>query len=149
AKYFLKGVYGKEPLDAVKVRPFEKHKKKTMGIQIDKDSAKGHCETDLHRIELTVTSIKKGEKLHIFFDSLVIKVLDHDLSCKQVLFPLIGKKLEKKSNEQLHFDGFSIRGDFKSVVTTDEFTAVDQTLSTNWTHGGMYKGKFEIILEKP
>ena len=86
--------------------------------------------------------------MHIFFDPLIIKVLDHDLSCKQVLFPLIGKKLEKKSNKQLHFDGFSIRGDFKSVVTTDEFTAVDQTLSTNWTHGGMYKGKFEIILEK-
>lgn len=147
-KYFLKGVYGNKPSDTVKVRSFEKHKKKTINVQIDGDSAKGYCETDIHRVEFTITSIKKGKKLHIFFDPLIIKVLDHDLSCKQVLFPLIGKKLEKKSNKQLHFDGFSIRGDFKSVVTTDEFTAVDQTLSTNWTHGGMYKGKFEIILEK-
>jgi len=147
-KYFLKGVYRDKPSDIIKICPFEKHKKKAMDVQIDGDSAHGHCETNIHRIEVTIAAVEKGSKIHIFFDPLIIKVLDHDLSCKQILFPLIGKKLEKKSKKQLHFDGFSIKGDFKSLFTTDEFTAANQTLSTNWTHGGMYKGKFELILEK-
>ena len=32
------------------------------------------------------------------------------------------------------------------VFSTDNFTAVDQTLSTNWTQGGIFKGRFEILL---
>jgi hypothetical protein len=90
--------------------------------------------------------VKKRNKLHIFFDPIIIKVLDHDLSCKQILFPIIGKKLENKSYNILNFHSFIIKGDFKNILTTDEFTAVDQTLSTNWTHGGIYKGNFEIII---
>ena len=146
AKYFLKGVYRDKTSDTIRIRPFEIHKKKAMDVQIEGALAHGYCETDIHRIEFTITSKKRGEKLHIFFDPLIIKVLDHDLSCKQVFFPIVGKKLEKKGYNQLDFNGFIMKGDFKNVVSTDEFTAVDQTLSTNWTHGGMYKGNFEIIL---
>ena len=146
AKYFLKGVHSGKSSETIKIRPFEIHKKKAMGVQIEGSSAHGYCETYIHRIEFTINSKKEGEKLHIIFDPLIIKVLDHDLSCNQVFFPIIGRKLEKKVNNQLDFNGFIVKGDFKNVVTTDEFTAVDQTLSTNWTHGGIFKGKFEIIL---
>jgi len=146
AKYFLKGVYMSTPSDTIKIKPFEILKKKAMEVQIEGGSAHGYCETDLHRIEYTITAIKKGRRFHIFFDPIIINVLDHDLSCSQILFPIIGKKLENKSYNRLNFNNFSIKGEFKNILTTDEFTAVDQTLSTNWTHGGIYKGNFEIIL---
>ena len=48
----------------------------------------------------------------------------------------------------MYFSGFKIKGDFKEFIINDDFSGVDQTLSTNWTHGGIYRGYFEIILNK-
>ena len=89
---------------------------------------------------------KKDEELHISFNPLVIRVLDHDVSSIQVLFPLIGAKLQKKNNGRLFFDKFTVIGNFRRIVTVEDFTAVDQTLTTNWTHGGEFKGGFDIII---
>ena len=53
----------------------------------------------------------------------------------------------KQSNKELIFKGFKIKGDLPEIIISEKHTAVDQTLSTNWTHGGIYQGAFEIIIE--
>jgi len=146
-KYFLRGVYRNEKSYTPNIYPFEKIKKKEVTFNIEKDFVYGYCKTNLHKIELKITVKKIGKKIHIFFDPLIINTLKHDLSCDQVLFPIIGKKLKNKNSEKLNFDGLSIKGEIKSIFKTDDFTAVNQTLSTNWTHGGIFKGQFEIIIE--
>ncbi|HEC95351.1 MAG TPA: hypothetical protein ENI45_05240 [Thermoplasmatales archaeon] len=88
----------------------------------------------------------KDDELHISFDPLVVKVLKHDVSCEQVFFPVVGASLKERMDGKLCFDGFAVTGDFRGVVETSEFTAVDQTLVTNWTHGGMYIGGFDVIV---
>ena len=45
------------------------------------------------------------------------------------------------------FGAFAISGDFIDIIFGDDFTAVDQTRATNWTHGGVYKGRFDIVLK--
>jgi hypothetical protein len=62
-------------------------------------------------------------------------------------FPVIGSKSKKRVKRSLLFDGFTVSGDFKDIVFGDDFTAVDQTCATNWTHGGVYKGRFDIVLQ--
>jgi len=73
--------------------------------------------------------------------------LNHDLSIGHTFFPVIGSKSKKRVGRQLFFDGFTVIGDFKDIVFSDDFTAVDQTRATNWTHGGLYKGRFDIVLQ--
>ncbi len=146
AKYVLNGVHGPKKTNAVKIDPFEKHNKKNIYVSVNKNSAAGYCKTVLHKIEFTITATKKDKKLYVSFEPLSIKVLDHDVSSKQILFPIIGSKLKKKSKRELYFEGFTVTGDFNKVITTNELTAVDQTLVTNWTHGGVYKGRFGIVI---
>jgi hypothetical protein len=64
------------------------------------------------------------------------------------LFPVVGATLLKRENQRLVFEGFEISGDFNKVIEGRDFTAVDQTLVTNWTHGGVYKGKMIITTTK-
>ena len=72
--------------------------------------------------------------------------MQHDVSCSKVIFPIIGDKIIKQKENELEFSGFILKGDFNKYIISDEFIGVDQTLITNWTHGGLYKGNFEIIL---
>lgn len=146
-KYFLKGVYGPREKQVVTIKTFENYKKIKADISIKNNSVQGYCKTDLHSIEYIINITKKDKKLCISFNPLVIKVLDHDIDEKQVLFPVVGASLVKRNNETLYFDGFSIVGDFRKVIEVDDVTVVDQTLATNWTHGGVYKGVFDILLE--
>jgi hypothetical protein len=143
--YFFKGVSEPEINKKMKNLNFGKYVK-NWDVSIDNNSAVGFCETDLHRIEYIISVKIKGNDLVISFDPLIIKVLDHDLSIAQIFFPVIGRKYKKRVGKQLFFDSFTVKGDFKDIVVGDDFTAVDQTLATNWTHGGLYKGRFNIAL---
>ena len=145
-KYFLKGVHEPEINKEIKIHHFGKYVKK-WDVSVDKNSAVGFCETDLHRIEYTMSVTKKGNDFVISFDPLIIKVLNHDLSIGHTFFPVIGSKSKKRVGRQLFFDGFAVSGDFRDIVFGDDFTAVDQTRATNWTHGGLYKGRFDIVLQ--
>ena len=145
-EYFLKGVHEPKKEDHVRIESFEKYIK-DWDISVDKNSAHGFCQTDLHKIEYEISVIKKGNDLCISFNPVIIKVLGHDLSVDHTFFPVVGSKYKKREDEKLFFDGFNIIGDFRDVVSSDDYTAVDQTLATNWTHGGIFKGKFEIILQ--
>lgn len=146
AKYFLHGVQAPKKIDDLRIYPFERCEKKRMHVSFMGNEARVCCETDLHRIECIISVKRKDDELCISFDPVVVKVLKHDVSCKQVFFPVVGAPLKERSDGKLCFDGFVIAGDFRRVVETSEFTAVDQTLVTNWTHGGMYTGGFDFII---
>ena len=147
AKYFLKGVYGPKALTDINLKTLEKVKNKKLEITIKDDCLTCICETDLHRFKTKISATKKGKNIHVFFNPIVIEVLGHDLNCKQILFPLVNDKSLKQSNKELIFKGFKIKGDLPEIIISEKHTAVDQTLSTNWTHGGIYQGAFEIIIE--
>jgi hypothetical protein len=146
AKYFLKGVYGPDPTKDIKIQTFEKVKKKKLEITIKDEYLTCICETKLHRFKAKIYATKKGKNIHVFFDPFVIEVLGHDLNCKQVLFPLVNDRILKQNNKELIFKGYKIKGDFPKTLTSNKYTAVDQTLSTNWTHGGIYIGFLEIVI---
>jgi hypothetical protein len=143
-KRFIKGVYPPKTFDRIEIDPFEKYEKKDCGIMISKNYVDIYCETDLHRIECKVNVFVEKEKICIHFDPVVVKVLNHDVPCKKILFPIIGAKLKEKKGNVLQFDGFAVEGDFKDTIEGNNITVVDQTLATNWTHGGIYRGKFRI-----
>ena len=145
-KYFLYGVNNIDKSNKNNIYLFEKTKIRRYGIKIKKNSLQGFCETDIHRIEYTIKFKIIDNKIHIIFNPLIIRVLKHDIPSLNVMFPLIGDKSIKQKKNELHFSGFIIKGDFNKYYVTDEFSGVDQTLVTNWTHGGIYKGNFEIIL---
>ncbi len=146
-KYFFYGVNNFHKYDKKNIYLFEKTRKKTYDVRINGNNIQGFCETDLHRIEYDIIFKKINKKIHIIFNPLIIRVLEHDLSCSRVIFPIIGDKIMKQKENELEFSGFILKGDFKNYIITDEFSGVDQTLMTNWTHGGLYKGNFEIILK--
>jgi hypothetical protein len=145
-KYFFYGVnnYGKS--DKIKLYLLEETKLKKFGINIKFNTLEGFCETNIHRIEYNIKFKIINKKIHIIFNPFIIKLLKHDVNCSKVIFPLIGNKSIKQNKKELFFQGFSIKGDFKKYVLTDFFSGVDQTLVTNWTHGGIYRGDFEIII---
>lgn len=144
--YLIKGVYGPTPQNENKLCLFEDQKKLDYNIITRKDSAHISCETDLHKIECSISAEIKDKKIHIKFEPLVIRVLDHEVDCKKVLFPVIGKELKKKKGNYLYFDDFILKYNSGKLVKEKSFVALDQTLTTNWTHGGLYKNNFEIIL---
>ncbi|MFE3845668.1 hypothetical protein ACFL1L_02250, partial [Thermoplasmatota archaeon] len=108
----------------------------------------GFCETDIHKIEYNINFRIIDNKIHIIFYPLIIKILAHDIHCQNVIFPLIGDKIIKQNKNEMQFSGFTIKGNFRKYILTNEFSGVDQTLVTNWTHGGIFKDNFEIILNK-
>jgi hypothetical protein len=145
-KYFLYGVYNTDKRRTNVIHNFEKIKKINYGIKVKKDYLEGFCETDIHRIDYVIKFKLIENKVHIIFCPFIIKTLAHDVNCNNVIFPLIGKKIIKKKLNQLHFSGFTVIGNFKNFVLTNELFGVDQTLATNWTHGGIFRGDFKIIL---
>ena len=144
---FIKGVYPPRRFERIKIDPIGKYVKK-FDINIENNSANIFCETDLHRISCRITAYLLNKRICISFDPIVINVLEHDISCKKVFFPIIGSRVRLKKNGELCFDGFNVKGDFKEIIEGKNLTAVDQTLATNWTHGSVYKGGFTIEIQK-
>jgi len=145
-KYFFKGVFGPKIDGDIKIKPFGKYVNE-WDVSVDNNCAFGFCQTRLHRIEYTISVTKKGKKLSISFDPFVIKTLDHDFPVEHMFLPVIGCKSKKRVGKELVFDGFTFLGDLRDVIFTDDNTIIDQTCATNWTHGGIYKGKFDVILQ--
>ena len=150
APFFIKGVYNPNRRNRkIDIHPFEDIHRKNISIEIDHRKAKCICETRFHRISTEINVGWKDGNLHVLFKPIEIEVLSHDLNCIQVLFPIVGCKLLKRIGNQLFFNNFSIKGNFPRVIETDFYTAVDQTLTTNWTHGGLYKDTIDITIFNP
>ncbi len=146
-KYFIFGVNNYKKDKEIKLYLLENVKKPNFGIKINKDNFKGFFETKIHRIEYDIKFKIYDNKIRIIFYPLIIKLLTNDIKCSKVLFPIIGEKCLNQNKDELYFSGFILKCSNKDIVLENDFTAIDQTLSTNWTHGGIYNGNFEIIIK--
>jgi len=99
-----------------------------------------------HQITMKLKACKTKDTYHIYIDPVLIEVLDHDLQCHQVLFPVVNKKAEHWTEHDIEFEDFTIKGNFSQIHSNETLTAVDITLASNWTHGGTYKTTLEIII---
>jgi len=145
-KYFIYGVRGPKSLNEPKIDMFENHIKNYKIISLEKYSAVIEFLSDFHKITIKISVSEDNDKLRISIDPFEIKLLKHDLDCYKVLFPLVGAELKDNKSDSLFFENIVLKTNIKSIVKTEEFIGVDQTLATNWTHGGIYKGNFEIII---
>jgi len=144
-KYFITGVKNPKSSEKNIIDPFEKHIKNTKILSIDDSSVTVQFLSDFHKITLNISGNKNKNNIIINFDPVSIEMLKHDLVVDKVLFPIIGAKTREISQDKLCFKKFILKTEIPSLVKTKDFIAVDQTLATNWTHGGIYKGKFEIV----
>ena len=119
---------------------------KDWGFSFNSGVVSGFWQSKLHRIEYTISFLKKGDEFYISFNPLFVKVLAYDLPIRSVFIPIIGSKYVKKDVDKLYFDGFVFMGSYGRVGLIDDNTFVDQMIKTNWTHGGIYKGGFDIVL---
>ena len=110
---------------------------KDLEIELKDNKAHFVLENDVHKIEGSLTAFETPEnklKLLILFE---IETKKHDLYCENVSieFPGFEKKgnLLKRSNIKVSLKN--------SIVKKDKF---DLSLSANWTHAGIYKGKLEV-----
>lgn len=145
-KYFFKGVNNPETLEQTKIDIFEKHIKNYKIISLEKFSTLIEFLSDLHKITFKISVFEEKDKVRIIISPIEIKILKHDIDCYSVIFPLVGAKLKEHKTDKLIFENIMLKTNIKSIIKTEEFTGVEQTLSTNWTHGGTYKGSFEIIV---
>jgi hypothetical protein len=145
-KYLIKGVYGQKPLEKMHISSFKKIKKHGVTITIKDNCPYCCCETSLHRLSTTIKVEIIGNDIIIRFQPMTIEVLTHDVDCQQVLFPIIGNSIIEKKDHMLIFKGMNIQGNFPKLYINDIAVAVDQSLSTNWTHGGIFQESFDIIL---
>jgi len=109
---------------------------------------KAHCLIHLpyHTIKLTFLFSSNNDSLDIKMN-IEMSVNTHDLPVKQIiLFPLIGAKPKSVSDTNIDFASFSLQGDCSRCIQKDAFTAINQTLSTNWTHGGVCKKEYTFSI---
>lgn len=145
-KYFIKGVNSPKTLKKTKIDIFENHIKNYKIISLKKISTLIEFLSDLHKITFKISVFEEKDKVRIIINPIEIRTLKHDIDCYKVIFPLVGAKLKDHKTDKLFFENFVLKINIKSIIKTEKFTGVEQTLSTNWTHGGIYKGNFEIIV---
>ncbi|MEF8879268.1 MAG: hypothetical protein V5A64_02600 [Candidatus Thermoplasmatota archaeon] len=146
--YFIKGVHPPKNRKQEDIIPFEKINKKNVETKIDGNKTSIQIETIYHKITLHVTIYEEKNSVEISFNPVKIEVLDHDIFCSKVLFPVVGSKLLNKKGEKLYFEGFTLEINNNDVISKEDYTAIDQTKTTNWTHGGIFKEKFKIKIKK-
>ncbi|MEF8847594.1 MAG: hypothetical protein V5A68_00470 [Candidatus Thermoplasmatota archaeon] len=148
ADFFIKGVHPPKNKKQGKITQFENIDKKEIKTKIDKNKALIQIETIYHKIKLHITLDILKDSIEISFDPVIIEVLDHDIFCDRVLFPIIGSKIIKKEKDELYFGGFVLKIKNNNIISKERYTAIDQTKNTNWTHGGLFEDKFKIKIDK-
>jgi len=145
--YYLKGVEGPVHESALPPTPIGKHLiSKTIQTQ---SPTKIHIEgkTQYHELSFTIQVFKDKQGIHLLIDPLRISVRAFDLTEKQrVILPCIDAQAQKISDTRLTFPHFYIEGYFPQVKQTERYTEVDHTLTTNWTHGGLFTSSLDIVL---
>jgi len=147
-KYIMKGVFGPTPLSGIHLGLFSTIPERNAQVTIEKNQVHCICQTRFHQITATLSFSKKEKDLCVHFSPVRIEVLGHDLCCDQVLFPIINTKPLKKTENEFVFKKFSLKGDFTRTIENETMIGVDQTLSTNWTHGGLFETRFDIIIHQ-
>jgi lanthionine synthetase-like protein len=104
------------------------------------------CTTPYHNITFTIQVTLEKKDIVIAINPFIIEVCDHDLTTNSVIYPLIDGKITHKTNTSIELDGCILKGAFQNIVHIDQCTGIDQTLETNWTHGGIFKSSLTIII---
>jgi len=146
ARYVLSGVKAPEPLTDIQLDLIKNHVISSDITVVSNNNATVTIHTSVHRIQIILHFSTSKDTLLVDL-SIQVSVKAHDLSTKQlVLFPVIGAKPDKISDEQIEFDGFFLSGDLSKRIQKESFIAINQTLESNWTHGGLCEKKFLITL---
>lgn len=146
ARYALTGVKAPKPFTDIYLDLIKNHVVKSSIILRSKRKASIIIHTSFHLIQLMLDFSTKNGDLLIDLD-VQVTVQAHDLSYKQlVLFPVIGAKPKHVSDKLIDFGSFSLSGDLSKSIQKELFTAIDQTLESNWTHGGFCEKKFRITV---
>ncbi len=147
ATYAISGVKGPEAFSEIQFDYIHSHLN-TWDITIEsKDKAIVTLESSIHSIQITFQFSSNIKELFIDMN-IQITVKNHDLSTKQlVLFPVIESKPVSKSKNTIKFKGFSLSGECANIRQYESITALDQTLSTNWTHAGIIKKEYRLSVQ--
>jgi hypothetical protein len=147
-KYFIHGVCGPKPVKKNKLDMFEKHVKSYKIISLEKSYAVIKFLSVFYKITLKISVSDYKDQVKIAIAPLEIKMLKHDLDCYKVLLPVVGAELKDHKSDKLVFENIVLKTKIESIVKTEDFVGVNKTLATNWTHGGIYKGNFELTIIK-
>ena len=149
ARYAITGVKGPELSEDIHLDLFKNQIiSSELVIQSD-NTAQINCRSPVHILTINL-SCSIVQQSAIVDMNITIKVNDHDLPTdQQILFPVIGAKPLKTSKNSIYFKGFSLTGDISTLVQTDSFTAINQTLASNWTHAGICKKTYTITIPLP
>ncbi|MBS3801536.1 MAG: hypothetical protein KGY65_02170 [Candidatus Thermoplasmatota archaeon] len=149
ARYAITGVKGPELSEDIHLDLFKNQIiSSELVIQSD-NTAQINCRSSVHILTINL-SCSIVQQSVIVDMNITIKVNDHDLPTdQQILFPVIGAKPLKTLKNSIYFKGFSLTGDISTLVQTDSFTAINQTLASNWTHAGICKKTYTITIPLP
>lgn len=150
ARYAITGVKGPSVDNSIQMEPFKNNISSSKITLLSKNEAEIDCHTRYHYIKINLYFTTQDERLQIQMKS-TITVKKHDLSSKQqILFPVIGAKPVETSDKTIRFNGFHLTGDCSPLIQKEDYTAINQTLKTNWTHAGLSKKTYiiSIPLEK-
>lgn len=147
ATYAITGVKGPKAITPPSLELIGKHLT-SWNIQLESiDKAVITLNSSVHSIKITFHFSNKKDKIFIDMES-IITIQVHDLpSSQRILFPVVGLKPCSALKNHIEFNDFSILGKCFPLVQEDSYTAIDQTLSTNWTHGGLLKTAFQFAFE--
>lgn len=145
--YYLKGVEPPILPQDIVIDSIAKYITLTTLKNVTSNSFEITALTPYHILSMKVSTYIDNKSVHILFDPFNVEVRAFDLTEKQQIFiPYVAAEASKITNHQLTFPSFYIKGNFPRVIKKKTYTAVDHTLSTNWTHGGIFHTAIEIVL---
>jgi hypothetical protein len=83
----------------------------------------------------------------VIIDPLEIYVLGHDLNCTGCFVPIIDAPSKIIDKNTIQIQDCIIKGEFPLIHMGTTRTIIDQTMATNWTHGGVFSTWLEITLK--
>jgi hypothetical protein len=144
--YVIKGVRSPKETQMSGIDWFSKHIHSYSIDWSSKQNAIIKATSSNHQVLFNIqVSVRKNVPT-IIIDPVEIYILGHDLDCTRCFVPVIdapGKIIDKNT---LQIQDCLIKGDFPSIQVDTKSTVIDQTLATNWTHGGVFSTWLEITL---
>ncbi len=146
ARYAVTGVRGPKIFSRIKLDLAENHLTSSNITISSEKTAIITMNLPYHSIQVQLDFSNDNNHVHIKMKiQILVKV--HDLTTQQlVLCPIIGAQPTSVSDNRIDFNGFSISGDCSNIILNKSFTAINQTLATNWTHAGIFKKEFCISI---
>ena len=147
ATYAITGV--KEPKEKknTKIRPFSRYIQSYTIEHLSKNKVSVISSSIFHQVKITMHAHAQKKGFILSFDPLEVSMLSHDLSCSSIKLPYIDASTTIKDNNTILIKNCEIKGEFPPIKTSQNITMVDQTLQSNWTHGGRFTTIIDFIIK--